>query len=319
MGLPFRSAFALGIAATLAACAGMTACDHAAAPSASQPASRSSGIHADAARLGPPAGDQAEAHALATKLLSLVRLPAGALRLPATRLPLSVPGPSLWGGAAASLDVHELFEIPAPLTTATAELAAHFPAGTSPTGSGVARWRAGFKKPWVAYGEVGYADRFVPAGVNAAQLVITLGADSSGGSLARVDAQVIWYPPRTAAEYVDSGRYHVLTVTVTVFGTRPRIVSKVITSRSAITRLADALNRSHVEPLVFVGCPPGFATYRLAFAVARHTAPAAVVATDESRCLGAQITVDGRKQPPLQDAASVVAIANQLLGYTPRP
>ena len=34
----------------------------------------------------------------------------------------------------------------------------------------------------------------------------TIAPVSSGGSLVRADAQVIWFPPRTAAEY-DPARY----------------------------------------------------------------------------------------------------------------
>jgi hypothetical protein len=130
---------------------------------------------------------------------------------------------------------------------------------------------------------------------------------------------VIWYPPRSAAEYIDPARYHVLTVSVTIFNPRLHTISKVMTSRAAITELADTLNRSRVEPITFSFCPVIFANYRLGFAVSAHSEPVVVVTATRNPCLGAQITVDGRKQPPLQDEATVVAIADRLLGFTPQP
>ena len=62
-----------------------------------------------------------------------------------------------------------------------------------------------------------------------------------------------------------------------------------------------------------------FADYRLAFAVARGSRPAVVVFATRQPCEGAQIRVGGRGQPPLQDEGAVIAIADRLLGFSPRP
>jgi hypothetical protein len=221
--------------------------------------------------------------------------------------------PSLWGGAAAARDVHELFELPEPLGAAEAYLSGHVPTGMSLSETGQGSGPDGVSA------DVSYSARSVPVGVNAAQLVLTIAPDASGGTLVRVDAQVIWYPPRTAAEYIDPARYKVLTVAVTIFNPRLHTISKVVTSQAAIARLADALNRSPVDPITFAMCPMIFATYRLGFAVAPHRRPVVIVTATKNPCLGADISVNGRKQPPLQAAATVVAIADQLLGVTPRP
>jgi hypothetical protein len=218
----------------------------------------------------------------------------------------------LWGGATASLDVHELFELREPMPVATAYLSAHVPTGTSLSVTGQGSGPDGVSA------DVTYSARFVPAGVTAAQLVLTIAPYASGGTLARVDAQVIWYPPRTAAEYIDPARYKVLTVAVTIFNPSVHTISKVITSRAAITHLASALNRSQVEPIKLAMCPMIFATYSLGFADSLHGKPVVVVTATRNPCLGAQITVDGRKQPPLQNEEAVVAIADRLLGITPQ-
>jgi len=158
----------------------------------------------------PPAGSRAEATALAGRLLSLLELPAGARRLPATSLPPSLREPATEvAGASASLDLYRLFAVPQPLDALAGALAARVPAGLSLGSTGQSSGPGE-----VTTREVGYAPRSVPAGIYSAQLVVTMAPAASGGSLLRADAEVIWYPPRTAAEYIDPARYHVLTVTV---------------------------------------------------------------------------------------------------------
>jgi len=319
MPSPARPALRMGTAAALTACMSLAACASTAGPTARARGPASASVNALVARLGPRAGSHAEASTLATQLLSRLHMPAGATRLPPNPMPSSVDPSSVWGLAATSLDVHELFDVPELMPAAAAFLSAHMPPGMSlsnTTGTGIGyQGRLGSETPYM---DVVYEPRTVPSGVNAAQIVLTIAPDTSGGSLVRVDAQVIWYPPRSAGEYIDPARYQVLTVEVTIFNPQVHRISKTITSRAPITELADALNRSEVEPLLFDGCPASFATYRLAFAVSLHTAPVVVVTANQSACLGAQISVDGRKQPPVQDAAAVVAIADQLLGFTPR-
>ena len=168
--------------------------------------------------------------------------------------------------------------------------------------------------------EVSYTPRSVPAGVNEAQLVLTVVPSTSGGSLVRADAQVILYPPRTAAEYIDPARYHVLTVTVTIGdATREHTIRKVVTSPAVITRLAGVLDRSQVNPTATISCPISFAGYRLAFAVSPHSVPAVVVTATRWPCEGARVSADGRMQPSLQDDAGVVAAVDRLLDVNPGP
>lgn len=309
--LSVRSALVLAAATTVALCMGAAGCGSVQVRMTSGSTPSSGGTKDEGAAIGPPAGNRTEAHALATELLSRLRLPSGARRLPAIAAPPSLQ-PSLWGGAAAALDVHELFELPEPMTAATAYLSAHVPTGMSLSVTGQGSGPAGVSA------DIAYSARSVPAGINAAQLVLTVAPDESGGSLLRADAQVIWYPPRTAAEYIDPLRYHVLTVAVTVFNPRLHTISKVITSQAAITQIVHVLDRSQVEPTRIANCPAIFATYRLAFSVSRRSTPVVVVTATQWPCEGAQITVERRKQPPLQDAAAVVAIADRLLGFTPR-
>ena len=303
---------ATGVIAVLVTAVSVAACATVAAPRA-DPATEA------AARAptvpGPAAGSRAQATALARQLLSLLELPAGTRRLAATSLPPSLREVTTEAaGASASLDLHRLFAVPQPPDALAGALAARVPAGLSLSSTGQG---SGPGQPTTR--EVGYTPRSVPAGIYSAQLVLAMVPATSGGSLLRADAEVIWYPPRTAAEYIDPARYHVLTITVTLYGRGERTISRVVTSRAVISQLAGALNRSQAEPPLILMCPLIFATYRVAFAESRHGVPAVVVTATRWPCGGSRITVGGRAQPALADNGAVVAIADRALGINPRP
>ncbi len=263
---------------------------------ASRPSANPSGARPAAQIASPPAGTRPEAIALARKLLSKLHLPAGSRRLPPEPVPPPLRQPSLWGLATASLDVHRLFGLARPMASVAAMLTAHVPADMSLAGTGNSGGPAGVTSEIVSY-----TARSVPTGVNAAQLALTVVPDGPRGSLVRADAQVIWYPPRTAAEYIDPARYHVLTVAVTVFSPRLHTIRQIVMSPPLIAHLVAVLDRSRVNPGMTIGCPVGYAEYRLAFAVSRNSLPVVVVTASRSGCEGVQLRVDGRAQPSLQD------------------
>jgi hypothetical protein len=224
---------------------------------------------------------------------------------------LSQPATEIAGGTA-SLGQHQLFALAQPMDTAAAYLAAHVPADLTPGGTGESSGSDG-----VTMREVSDMVRSLPAGIAGAQLVLTVVPATSGGSLLRADAQVIWYPPRSAAEYIDPARYHVLSITVSVYGRRPHTVRKVVTSQAFIARLAQALDRMQAEPPGVVACPADFEDYQLSFSVSAHSRPAVVVSANGSGCGGAQVTVDGRAQPALADHGTVAALVRQVVSATP--
>jgi hypothetical protein len=317
---------ATGAILVLAAILTLTACGSATAPpqaaSGPSPSPGDSGpaaaIRPDAARPasatpGPPSGTRSQAAALAQGLLSRLILPSGADRLPQSALPPSLTG-AVYAGAVVtpSLDQYRLYALPQSMDTAAAFLAARVPAGLAGGGTGQYGNSRG-----VTEMNVTYLDQQVPDGIAGAQVVVSVVPASSGGSLLRADAQVIWYPPRTAAEYIDPARYHVLSITVTIWGRRMHTVRKVVTSQAFIARLAQALNRMQAEPLGTTGCPAIFAEYQLAFSVSRHSPPVVVVSANDAGCGGAGITVNGRQQPPLtDDGARIAALTDQVVNVT---
>jgi hypothetical protein len=301
-------------AVTLAAAVALAACGSVAAPPASGPHSSpgdtplASATRSAPATPGPPAGSRPQAAALARQLLSRLRLPAGARRLPHTPVPSSLAAPVYGpGDVTPSLDQYQLFALTPPMATAAAFLAAHVPPGLSPGGT------ASGSGPFQA---VSYLTRPLPAGIAGAQLVLTVVPAAAGGSLLRADAQVTWYPPRTAAEYVDPARLHALRITVWVGGRRPHTVRKLVTSQAVIDRLAGALDRMQAAPSGVVACPAIWADYQLAFSVSRQSRPVVVVSANQDGCGGAGITVDGRAQPALDDRGTVAALVDRVVTVT---
>ena len=198
------------------------------------------------------------------------------------------------------------------MDAAAAFLAARVPPGLSPGGTGESSGPDG-----VTMREVSDMVLSLPAGIAGAQVILTVVPATSGGSLLRADAQVIWYPSRSAAEYIDPARYHVLSITVWIAGRRPQTVHKVVTSQAFIARLAETLDRMSAEPQGVVACPADFEDYQLSFSVSRRSRPVVVVRTTESGCGGAQVTVDGRAQPALADHGTVAALVRQVVSATP--
>jgi hypothetical protein len=303
-----------GAVLVLATAASLAACGTVSVPAAGGAGAHPSGTTRAAADPGPPAGSRAEATALAGRLLSGLPAPAGARRLPATPLPASVRAAFAAPAGADHLDLHRLFAVARPMDALAGVLAARVPAGLSLDGTG-----SGWVRSVETMREVDYAPRSVPPGIYSARLVLTMVPAAAGGSLLLADAQVIWYPARTSAEYIDPARYHVLTVAVTLYGSSVRTIHRVVTSRAVIARLAGALNRSQAEPPVAFGCPAIFAEYRLSLSVSRHTRPVVVITANEWSCGGTGITVDGRVQPALADGGAVAALVNHALGLDPKP
>jgi hypothetical protein len=313
--MPVRAGLLITAVAVLAV---LAACGSVAAPVAGGPHARTGSPQpapataTATATLAPPAGSRAGAARLARLMLSGLRLPAGARRPVPLPVPQSLSRPALWASSSNSLDVHRLFGLSQPMNSAL--LAVSVPAGLSRSGSGQGSGPGG-----AAVSEVSYTARRVPEGIYSAQLVLTAVPDASGGSLVRADAQVIWFPPRTTAEYIDPERYHAVTITITTLSPRQRTIRRVVTSQAVIRQLAGALDRSPADPVTSSGCAMIFATYRLAFALSPHGPATIVASATRWPCGGVRVSAAGRLQPPLEDAGAVVAAADQLLGVTPRP
>ena len=185
---------------------------------------------------------------------------------------------------------------------------AHLPAGLTPSGTGSGSDGGGPQYDVVA---ADVTPRAVPAGIYTAQLVYTIAPEADGGSLLRADAQVIIYPARSAAEYLNPAGIR----SVTVSHTAPDPASRTITTRPEIARLARLVDGEHAFPLGLVfSCPAELPpSYRLTFTPVSASRPTVVI--DPGSCMGDGVFANGVRQPALVDAGLLSATERLL----PRP
>ena len=83
-----------------------------------------------------------------------------------------------------------------------------------------------------------------------------------GKTLVKEYAFVVWYPPRSAAEHIDPAGFGSVTATADVVdpGKPARHLTRTLSSRAVIARLASALNALPAAPFYAVPCPD-FSTY----------------------------------------------------------
>jgi hypothetical protein len=254
----------------------------------------------------PASGTTAEAEAEARHLLDVLVLPPGARRLPETPAPSAVSAPAQNLGT--GFDRYRIFSLPVSMAAAQQFVQAHLPPGLTSGGTG---WGSDGDGPEYYEVTADVAPRAVPAGIYTAQLVYTIAPDPDGGSLLRADAQIIIYPARSAAEYLDPAGIR----SVTVSHTAPDPVSRTITARPEIARLARLVDSEHAFPLGLVfSCPAEFPpSYQLTFNPVSASRPTVVV--DPGNCLGDAVFAGGVRQPALQDAG-LLSVTERLL---PRP
>jgi hypothetical protein len=259
----------------------------------------------------PETGSRAEALALARRLLARLIPPEGASRDRGRPLPRQLRQPAqTMGGTRELVDVHEAFWLRQPMPAAYRLLRARVPAGMRLDGYGQASDRG-----VVTVDDVTYTPRSLPTGIYAAELVISVAAAGHGGSLARADAQVIWYPPRTAAEHLDPADFDAVTVSVTRLTSSGHQVTRAMTDTSpeAIARLARLLNGLPAAPVQVFSCPMIRDSYRVTFVAARRGWPDVVVLA--LGCVTDAVTAGGKAQPPLWDSGKLARAVRRMLAH----
>jgi hypothetical protein len=254
----------------------------------------------------PAAGSRAGAQVLARRLLLRLSLPPGARPVPMRVRPPLLRQPQISYGGTHQADVHALFRLSEPMATVQGFLRAHLPAGMKLSGYGQLSSAAD-----VTMMTVSDAPRSLPAGISSAELDTAVVPAAGGGSLLRADAAVTWYPARSAAERIDPARYREAVVSITMFNPGRHTVTRAITSRGTIARLAGQANGLHAAPYQPPSCPAILASYRITFVPAARPAPRVVVTP--SGCLTVGVTVAGAAQPQLWGDTGLIAAAKRLL------
>ena len=249
-----------------------------------------------------PAGSRAAALALAGQMLSRLVVPAGSQAARPSPVPQPLTVSSAGNISPYTVDLHRFVLVREPAATVHSFLLRHVPAGMSWYGAGLAPGTTNTVTAlWVDY-----RPRSVAAGLTGAELG-TAALAMAGGTLIRAAASVSWFPPRSAAEQLNAASFR--SVTVTVRGIiPPRTVTRTFTSAAVIGRLVALANYLPATPFPDVAgrkCLAIMSVYRLAFT------PDVVI--DAGDCGGDAVTVDGKQQPMLWDADTLIAAARQLL------
>jgi hypothetical protein len=258
-----------------------------------------------------PSGTRAQAIALARRMLDDLVLPSGvAIRFVRTPPPaLRRPAEEL--GSGHLVDRHEILKLPVPARELAGFLRRHVPPGMTRTGSGRS---GGGSQPVLTFLTDSW--RRLPGGLYEADLVTSVLAARGGMSLLRSDAEVIWYPPRTNAEYVNPSRFRAVTVSMTTLNPKRLAMRRTFTSRTIITVVARSLNSLHADPGLVFGCPASTASYRISFLPA--TASQGRIVAAPSTCQVVAMTVDGRPQPDLLGSQRPIGVIKGLLKVKPR-
>jgi hypothetical protein len=243
------------------------------------------------------------------RMLASLVLPPGARRIAARQQP---PRAEVIGSDSL-VDLHRFFSIPMPMLAAATFVNRHTPAGFRPNGPDLGTTSS---QNGAIYQFVSFYLRSAPVGIaGETMLLVTLSDGPHGSTLARADAEVVWYPPRTAAEYLRPGAIRSARITASLNNPRRHVV-KVITSRHAIARLAALLNGMRAAGNGSMSCPTFSAEYHVTF-TGRGGQPR--VAVDPTGCATDDVLVNGIAQPPLWDPADrLISVLHKLLGLSQR-
>ena len=264
----------------------------------------------------PVAGSRALAVASAQRLLGMLVLPARSRRLPARPVPRGLEQRGLTiAGPGNLLDQERLYRLPMTVSDAIAYLSAHKPRGT--VGSDTS---GGGNSGGVIITAIAFRQRRVPPGINQINLVETLVPGPGSSSLLRADALVVWYPPRSAAEYLTANRFRSVRITLTRYDVPHSTQSTQIVQggQHLIQPLAAMLDSMHATPALDMPCPMPRLQYKLAFAPAVPAQKSVIVTS--GLCGEDQVSVGGRLQPELSDPGGLSALVTRLVHqYAPPP
>jgi hypothetical protein len=207
-------------------------------------------------------------------------------------------------GVPEQADLHRLWQVPLGMPALARFLRAHPPARLAFQGSGHAGGLGGITSEQIFFGVPS-----PPPGIKQAQLVLEIAPSGRASATLRADAEVIWYPPRSAAEHLAPGQARAVTVKASYFSPGSHVLRHTFTSAAVIARLAGFLNGLPAATGGTESCPNLSIGYTLAFATAVAARPFLVAVIGP--CGNVQMTVNGRLQPALSDPSGLLMRAAQ--------
>jgi hypothetical protein len=173
---------------------------------------------------------------------------------------------------------------------------AHVPPGFTKGGSGSTQGPSGIA---VQFDEFDRPP--VPGVLWQRSMLVAVAADGADRTAIRVDAQVVWLPPKPAAERIPAAA-KVVTITP-IAGLRPLPpgVHQVTVTRTAkVTRIASAVDGLPIFPPGVFSCPADFGReMRLTFRAGKAGPVLAVVTAEVLGCGAVQVRIEGKPMPDL--------------------
>jgi hypothetical protein len=125
----------------------------------------------------------------------------------------------------------------------------------------------------------------------------------------------VWYPPRSAAEYVNPENYRAVKVDA-MFAGGARDIKRTLSARRVIVRLARLLNSLPAAPDWEGSCPSEWVTYQLTFEPVAHH-PAIEVYADD--CALDTVSTGGAEQPALSNFGDLAGLVGKIMHVSPAP
>jgi hypothetical protein len=243
----------------------------------------------------PSGGDGNQARTYALRLLAQLRLPDEARQATWPAQPDRLAQPTFENWSTYAVTAQALYRDAASTESVDQFLTTHVPVGMR------LRWSY---PPYIGNARnVLDVPAHLPSGIEHASLAVVV-IPRGSGSLMNVEVQVVWYPLRTAVEYVYPDRYRSVTVTVPVISTTSpgATVTRTFTSRSVIEQFATLLNRLPGMPPTGFMCPmmtsgPPPSPYRIVFTPESRRWP--MIAASPVGCDVGGVVAGGLKQPAL--------------------
>jgi len=259
---------------------------------------------------GPQAGSRAQAETFARDFMARFVVPPGTRPVRLSPVPLLLRDP--WAGPAGSsapgsADLGQLDEVGLAPAATQAFMLTHEPGGADSTGTGQENSPGGVRELYIHLGS-----RSLPRGINDAEAMVLMVPRGAASTLIIIYVHVLWFPSRTAAEYLDAADFGSVTVSAVVYGAKLHRVTRTFRSAADIAALARLFNGLPAAPDTTHTCPSSN-TFQISFDP--RTADQAQVVVATYGCYAANVTSGGIPQPALLDHNNAVAaLSARMLG-----
>ncbi len=263
--------------------------------------------HPEIGPIGMPVPPVALARAFAWRMLFVQHLPPGAEQQTGPHPAGLVPAAQI-GNKRTSVDMVDVYLVPGTTRQVLDFVARHRPVKTANVSRGRST-QSGVTEQFVNY----FFSR-PPDGVQNALLVASALPAGHGQTWLRLDAEAVWGPVRSLAEYLNPASYRAVVVIAHESLRHAGLVTEAFTSRSVIAELAKRLNVMPAagNDLYYKCLRNPWAGDRLIFEPLAGQAKR-LVATISS-CDFVQIRVDGKAQPTVLDRNDLPALLSKLVG-----